>query len=52
MNGELVYHCLQALGAGAAFFLAFRSFERRSIKLGEEPTLRATSRRAAGTGSA
>ena len=39
MSGELVYHCLQALGAGAAFFLAFRSFERRSIKLGEEPTL-------------
>ena len=39
MSGELVYRCLQALGAGAAFFFAYRSFERRSIKLGEEPTL-------------
>jgi hypothetical protein len=39
MSGDLVYHGLQVLGAIAAFIFAFRSFERRSIKLGEEPTL-------------
>jgi hypothetical protein len=39
MSAELIYHGVQVLGAAVAFFLAFRSFERRSIKLGEEPTL-------------
>src|SRR5262245_9926758 len=39
MSGDLVYHSLQVLGAVAAFLFAYRSFERRSIKLGEEPTL-------------
>ena len=39
MSGKLLYHCLQVFGAVAAFVLAFRSFERRSIQLGEEPTL-------------
>ena len=39
MSGEAIYHLLQIIGACVAFFLAYRSFERRSIKLGEEPTL-------------
>jgi hypothetical protein len=39
MSDALVYHGLQLIGAVAAFVLAYRSFERRSIKLGEEPTL-------------
>jgi hypothetical protein len=39
MSTALAYRLLLAVGAAAAFFLAFRSFERRSIRLGEEPTL-------------
>lgn len=30
---------IQSLGTGAAFFLAFRSFQKRRIQLGDEPTL-------------
>ena len=40
MTAELlIYSALQVLGTGAAFFLAFRSFKKRRIQLGDEPTL-------------
>jgi hypothetical protein len=40
MNIELlVTYATQFLGTGAAFFLAYRSFQKRRIQLGAEPTL-------------
>ncbi|WP_031431731.1 hypothetical protein [Methylomicrobium agile] len=40
MTAELfVLLTVQLLGTGAAFLLAYRSFEKRRIKLGAEPTL-------------
>jgi hypothetical protein len=35
----LINFAVQFLGTGAAFFFAFRSFQRRRIQLGAEPTL-------------
>jgi len=40
MTAELLINlAVQFLGAGAAFFLAYRSFQKRRIQLGAEPTL-------------
>ncbi|MBL1264036.1 hypothetical protein [Candidatus Methylomicrobium oryzae] len=40
MTAELlILSAVQLLGIGAAFLLAYRSFEKRRIKLGAEPTL-------------
>ena len=40
MNVELLINfAVQSLGIGIAFFLAYRSFQKRRIKLGAEPTL-------------
>ena len=40
MNIELLINLsVQFLGVGAAFFLAYRSFQKRRIQLGAEPTL-------------
>lgn len=40
MNFELLINfAVQFLGSGAAFFLAYRSFQKRRIQLGAEPTL-------------
>lgn len=36
---QLIYFGLQSLGTGAAFFLAYQSFQKRRIQLGTEPTL-------------
>ena len=35
----LINFAVQFLGTGAAFFLAYRSFQKRRIRLGAEPTL-------------
>jgi len=35
----LINFAVQFLGTGAAFFLAYRSFQKRRIQLGAEPTL-------------
>ncbi|MGR9052697.1 MAG: hypothetical protein ACU84J_08615 [Gammaproteobacteria bacterium] len=35
----LVYFVVQFLGIAAAFYLAYRSFQKRRIQLGDEPTL-------------
>lgn len=35
----LINFMVQMLGIGAAFFLAYRSFQKRRIQLGDEPTL-------------
>ena len=35
----LINFAVQFLGTGAAFFLAYRSFQKRRIQLGDEPTL-------------
>ncbi|MGD0958471.1 MAG: hypothetical protein ABSB19_01555 [Methylomonas sp.] len=35
----LINFAVQILGTGAAFFLAYRSFQKRRIQLGDEPTL-------------
>ncbi|HEY5140251.1 MAG TPA: hypothetical protein VIJ25_13190, partial [Methylococcales bacterium] len=35
----LINYTVQFLGTGAAFFLAYRSFQKRRIQLGDEPTL-------------
>jgi hypothetical protein len=34
-----IYFVLQLLGTGAVLFLAYRSFQKRRIQLGDEPTL-------------
>lgn len=40
MTSELLINfAVQILGTGAAFFLAYRSFQKRRIQLGDEPTL-------------
>ncbi|MDP1666268.1 MAG: hypothetical protein Q8L79_14240 [Methylobacter sp.] len=40
MTSELLINfAVQFLGTGAAFFLAYRSFQKRRIQLGAEPTL-------------
>ncbi len=40
MTSELLINLVvQILGTGAAFFLAYRSFQKRRIQLGDEPTL-------------
>lgn len=40
MNLDLIINIIvQLLGMGLAFYLAFRSFQRRSLQLGDEPTL-------------
>lgn len=39
MSVELAYRLLQMAGVIAAFVLALQSFQRRSIQLGDEPTL-------------
>lgn len=40
MTSELLINfAVQFLGTGAAFFLAYRSFQKRRIQLGDEPTL-------------
>ncbi|MGZ8163283.1 MAG: hypothetical protein ACXWTT_10485, partial [Methylobacter sp.] len=40
MTAELLINfAVQFLGTGAAFFLAYRSFQKRRIQLGAEPTL-------------
>ena len=40
MTSELLINlAVQFLGSGAAFFLAYRSFQKRRIQLGDEPTL-------------
>lgn len=40
MTAELLINfVVQLLGTGAAFFLAYRSFQKRRIQLGDEPTL-------------
>ncbi len=40
MTVELLINlAVQFLGTGAAFFLAYRSFQKRRIQLGDEPTL-------------
>jgi len=40
MTSELLINiAVQYLGTGAAFFLAYRSFQKRRIQLGDEPTL-------------
>ncbi|MDD5412735.1 MAG: hypothetical protein PHF31_15230 [Methylobacter sp.] len=40
MNSELLINfAVQFLGTGAAFFLAYQSFQKRRIQLGDEPTL-------------
>lgn len=40
MTVELfINFAVQFLGTGAAFFLAYRSFQKRRIQLGDEPTL-------------
>lgn len=40
MSIELVInYAIEILGTGAAFFLAYRSFQKRRIQLGAEPTL-------------
>ena len=36
---HLINFAIQVLGTGAAFFFAYRSFQRRRIQLGAEPTL-------------
>ncbi|WP_031435576.1 hypothetical protein [Methylomarinum vadi] len=35
----LIYLVVQIVGTGAAFYLAYRSFQKRRIQLGAEPTL-------------
>ena len=35
----LIYLIVQFLGTGLVFLLAYRSFQKRRIELGEEPTL-------------
>lgn len=35
----IINYAIQVLGTGLAFFLAFHSFQKRSIQLGDEPTL-------------
>ena len=35
----LINFAIQFLGAGAVYFLAYRSFQKRRIQLGDEPTL-------------
>ena len=40
MTAELfIYSVIQLLGTAGAFFLAYRSFQKRRIQLGDEPTL-------------
>ena len=40
MTSELLINfAVQFLGTGAAYFLAYRSFQKRRIQLGDEPTL-------------
>ena len=36
---QLITFAVQILGTGAALFLAYRSFQKRRIQLGDEPTL-------------
>ena len=35
----LIYLAVQLLGVGAIYFLAYKSFQKRRIQLGDEPTL-------------
>lgn len=35
----IIFSAIQVLGTEAAFFLAYRSFQKRRIQLGDEPTL-------------